>query len=111
MSEEERIEGGIITMVVSGGLFILGKLIGENKLCDPRVFQIIKNGAEMQLSPLPGTPSFIIVGLDGLKYPLPETQDNKNLFELYHRVTHPQPLPTVGESVQVNGNVVKFPIN
>lgn len=105
MSKEE----GIITMVCSNGLFILGKLTDGNKLCNPRVFQILKNGAEMQLSPLPATPSFVIVGSEGLKYPLPETPENKNLFDLYDRVTHPQ-LPTV--EVPVNNdatNVVKFP--
>ena len=50
MGKEESAEGGAITMVVSNGLFILGKLVDGNKLLDPRVFQIIDSGQKMQLS-------------------------------------------------------------
>jgi len=90
MSKEESAEDGAITMVVSDGLFILGKLVDGNKLLDPRVFQIIDSGQKMQLSPLPGIPSAVFLGKEGLRYSLSETPGNKNLFKLYYQVTHPR---------------------
>jgi hypothetical protein len=78
---------GVITMTVTGGLFIIGKLIGGNKLTDPRVFDVIEDGAKIQMRPLPGTPPFVTLGTDGFRYPVPE--DDKPILDLYDRVTHP----------------------
>lgn len=83
-------EEGVITMVCIVGLFILGKLVGGNKLTDPRIFSIIEEGRRIQMSPPPGTPPFIVLtGVDGFRYTMPETPENKNILELYDRVTHP----------------------
>lgn len=106
-------ESGVITMAFISGLFILGKLLGGNKLTDPRIFSIIENGKRIMLSPLPGTPSFITLGPDGFHYPMPINDDNANIFDLYDRVTHPQPqsnivLPGGGIAGQGGGNVVKL---
>jgi hypothetical protein len=87
-------EEGVITMTVTNGLFILGKLISGNKLQLPRIFSIIKDGREMMLSPLPGTPLFITIGVNTLHYPIPLDAENKNLLALYDKVTHPQPQPS-----------------
>lgn len=90
-TKHEGKEEGVITMVCVVGLFILGKLIGGNKLTEPRIFSIIENGQRIQMSPLPGTPPFIVLtGVDGFRYTMPETSDNKGILELYDRVTHPQ---------------------
>jgi hypothetical protein len=79
---------GAITMVCLAGLFVVGKLYGKTMLKDPRVFAIIENGARIQLSPLPGTPGMITIGDFALMYEIPK--EDKNLQELYYRVTHPE---------------------
>lgn len=90
-TKHEGKEEGVITMVVVAGLFILGKLIGGNKLTDPRIFSIIENGQRIMMSPPPGTPPFIVLtGVDGFRYTMPDVPENKNILELYDRVTHPQ---------------------
>ena len=75
-----------VTMCVVGGLFLVGKLIGGNKLVDPRVFTLIEDGKRMQLSPLPALPSFVIIARMGLSYLIKE---GDNLFRLYEQVTTP----------------------
>ena len=77
-----------ITMCVTSNMFIMGKLNGS-RLVDPRVFTIFDNGKQMQLSPLPANPTSIILRQDGFTYEIPGTE--KNLLDLYHKVTHPQP--------------------
>jgi hypothetical protein len=89
----------VITMVLTGGLFIIGKLIGGNKLTDPRVFDVIENGAKIQMRPLPGTPPFVTLGTDGLRYPVPES--DKAMLELYDRVTHPIIVTEPGKVVKM----------
>lgn len=79
-----------VSMVVVSGLFLVGKLIGGNKLTEPRVFQIIEQGKKIQMSPLPGNPPFVLVNNEGLRYTIPDTNINKNITELYYRVTHPE---------------------
>jgi len=80
---------GVVTMVCVGGLFIMGKLYGKTMLKDPRVFAVIEDGRKIQLSPLPGTPGMITLSEFAFMYEIPE--EDKNLQELYYRVTHPQP--------------------
>lgn len=75
-----------LTMIVNGGLFILGELQG-NRLLLPRVFQVIKDGKEIMLSPLHFTPLFIMMS-GFASYPVPE-KGNENIYELYERVTDP----------------------
>ena len=88
-TKREVKEVGTITMVISQGLFLIGNLVGGNKLLEPRVFVLIEDGAKMQLSPLPSTPPFVTFGNEVIRYPVPER--DKNLLSLYDRVTHPQP--------------------
>ena len=87
---EGKKEEGVISMVVSNGLFIVGKLVGGNKLIEPRIFQVIEGGKKIQLSPLPSTPPFITLESDGFRYAIPET--DRNIPDLYDRVTHPAPV-------------------
>jgi len=79
-------EGKLTMCCVTGGIFIVGRLFNR-KLDKPRVFSIIENGAKIQLAPLPGTPDFLILGTDGFHYPIHERE--KNLIDLYEKVTHP----------------------
>ena len=90
-TKHEVKEEGVITMCLTNGLFVLGKLIGGNKLCDPRIFGIIENGQKIQMAPLPGTPPFLNLGNEVSRYTMPEVADNKNILDLYYRVTHPTP--------------------
>ena len=87
---ERKHEEGVISMVVSNGLFIVGKLVGGSKLIEPRVFLVIEGGKKIQLSPLPSNPPFITLGPDGFRYAIPET--DRNVLDLYDRVTHPAPV-------------------
>jgi hypothetical protein len=79
---------GVVTMVISGGLFLIGRLIGGNKLTKPRVFQVIENGKRIQMSPLPGTPPFMRIGLESGSYTMPERE--KAIHDLYKQVTSPE---------------------
>jgi hypothetical protein len=94
-TKHEGKEAGVITMTLTGGLFILGKLISGNKLTDPRIFNIIEDGKRIMLSPLPGTPPFITIGIDGLRYSILLNDENKGLLDLYDQVTHPQIAPNI----------------
>jgi len=89
-------------MVCSGGIFMMGKLVGGSKLTSPRMFSLIDNGKNMQLAPLPGNPDFVSLRDDGFSYLIRETPENKNLLELYNRVTTPIP------PVPVDGKVIKM---
>jgi hypothetical protein len=91
-----------LTMVVSSGLFIIGRLVGGNKLLAPRVWTLIKEGAEMQLSPLPFTPAFIILQDSGFTYPIPEDAATANIYALYKQVTTPPPAMPPGTIITPN---------
>lgn len=82
---------GSITMVCISGIFIIGNLISGNKLINPRHFAIIEEGKRIQMSSLPGNPSWINIGSNGFRYLIPDTE--KNILDLYDRVTHPVPVP------------------
>jgi len=84
----EQKKEGTLSMVIASGIFIVGRLVGGNKLLKPRIFQIIENGSKIQLSPFPSTPAFIRIPMDALAYPIPEK--DTNLTDLYERVTNPQ---------------------
>jgi hypothetical protein len=97
---------GVVSMVVVSGLFIIGKMVGGNKVLDPRVFTLFdepqndgngnpipdpKTGRQliipkMKLSPLPCLPPHIVGKFD-LIYPIPE--DDKKVLDLYKKVTMP----------------------
>ena len=105
----EKIEGkgdGVITMCIVSGLFVIGKLVGGNKLIDPRVFDMYmeplfdkegkpilgENGQQkaeerIRMRPLPGVPAFCTIGSDVLKYPV--ISETQNILSLYKRVTTP----------------------
>jgi hypothetical protein len=85
MKEQE----GILSMVIINGIFMIGKMVGGNKLTKPRIFSIIKDGKEIMMSPLPGTPPFLRVGIEANSYPIPDRPENKNIVDLYDRVTNP----------------------
>jgi hypothetical protein len=88
MVDVARIKVESLTMLIcSGGAFIVGRLIGGNKLTKPRLISIIDDGKRIQMSPLPGTPPFMRVGMES-NYPIPETEGNKALYDLYERVTN-----------------------
>jgi hypothetical protein len=83
---KKEVEEPRVTMCVVAGMFLVGKLVGGNKLMNPRVFTLIEEGKRMQLSPLPALPPFIIVARMGMSYPIPEAD---NIYKLYVKVTTP----------------------
>jgi len=87
-----------VTMCVMDGLFIVGKLVGGNKLIDPRIFSLIEGGNKMQLSPLPCLPTVIHIARMSLSYPIPV--HDVNMLNLYRKVTTPQ---------QAEGNIIDLP--
>lgn len=84
-------------MVVMNGLFIMGELKG-NLLHKPRTFTIIKDGREMQLSPLPFTPAFITLTNAFFSYPIPISEEN--IYSLYDRVTDPEKIKKAQEEAE-----------
>jgi hypothetical protein len=82
-------QAGVLTMVIINGIFMVGKMIGGNKLTKPRIFSIIKDGKEIMMQPLPRTPTFIRIGIEACSYSVPDRMENKNIFDLYERVTNP----------------------
>jgi hypothetical protein len=52
------------------------------------VFQVIENGKRIQMSPLPGTPPFMRIGLESGSYTMPERE--KAIHDLYKQVTSPE---------------------
>ena len=105
----EKISGkeeGVITMCIISGLFVIGKLVGGNKLIDPRVFDmymeplfdkegkpiLAENGQQkaeerIRMRPLPGVPAFCTIGPESLRYSV--TSETQNILSLYKRVTTP----------------------
>ena len=90
----------VTTMVCVGGIFIVGGMMGGNKLISPRLYTIFddkepdplnpgryRSVQKQQMSPLPGNPPFVIVGQDGFRYAVPEA--DVAMHELYRRVTKP----------------------
>lgn len=84
--KEKKPEGALTLAITSIG-FIVGRLIGGNKLTKPRIYTIIDGGKRFQMSPLPGTPPFMRLGMES-NYPVPENDANRGMFELYDRVTN-----------------------
>lgn len=71
---------GVITMCFTGGLFIIGDLIGSKMLRKPRVFSIMQDGKQFNLSVLPGVPEFMVLENVDFKYPIPGAGDNIHAF-------------------------------
>ena len=110
MAGKEGKEGeGILTMCVSNGLFVIGKLIGGNKLIQPRVFDLYmeqlidptgrpildqfgkpKFEERIRMRPFPGVPGFCTIGPDAIRYPV--VTNMQNVMSLYERVTTPSPV-------------------
>ena len=103
-----------ITMVCSGGFFLIGKIRMDNGgeepvpiLIAPRVFTVIDGGKRIQLSPLPGMPTFIFVSDIAFSYPIPDTETN--LLDLYEKVTKPpSPIIKPSEVIHGEGKVIKM---
>jgi hypothetical protein len=125
----EGIKEGVLTMCITNGLFVIGKLVGGNKLVDPRVFDLymeqredkdgkrlfLPNGEpdmeeRIRMRPLPGVPAFCIISQDALKYPV--VNSIQNILPLYVRVTKPQDTaPAEEKRVFVPGTEVKPKLN
>ena len=78
---------GIITMCFTGGLFIIGSLVGERMLRFPRIFNVFDGGKSFQLSFLPGNPEYIVLRDVSFKYPIPGAGDDIHAF--YETLLHP----------------------
>jgi len=100
MHTKREKEEGTISMCLIGGLFIVGKLVGGNKVVSPRVVNLFEEQSsdphgnpitipKMRMSHLPGTPPYLISNRMSLVYPVPE--HDKNTLDLYARVTAPIP--------------------
>lgn len=82
---------GTLTMVLlHSGIFLIGILIGGNKLTNPRVFSIEDSQHDgkptklMRMEPLPGIPDFIRIH-DEASYPIPGAATQ--IIALYEQVT------------------------
>ena len=98
---------GVITMCAISGLFIIGRLSGS-KLSEPRIFSILENGQRIQMSPLPGTPSYVILKGDSFNYPIP--LDEKIITDLYIRVTDPEQIKKAAQEEAERLKKVVMPI-
>uniref|UniRef100_A0A6M3JJ73 Uncharacterized protein n=1 Tax=viral metagenome TaxID=1070528 RepID=A0A6M3JJ73_9ZZZZ len=137
MAGKERKEGkegeGILTMCVTNGLFVIGKLVGGNKLIQPRVFDLYmeqlidSNGRpildqsgkpkfeeRIRMRPFPGVPGFCTIGPDAIRYPV--VTNMQNVLSLYERVTAgtpvtdplPPPAPPGGSGIIGRGSDPKL---
>ena len=79
-----------VWMAMMGGMFIVGVMVGDNKIINPRVFtmfEAVEDGKKipkMQLAPLPSNPPFIYVRPE-VRYRIPDW--DRNLINLYEKVT------------------------
>jgi hypothetical protein len=107
MHTKHEKEEGILSLCLIAGLFIIGRLLGGNKIIAPRVLTLfdeqgkdlsgnIVTTPKMRMSPLPSNPPFIHSSLISLSYPIPEA--DRATHDLYSRVT--APLPEVSPLVQ-----------
>ena len=97
-------EGTLTMAIIAGNFWLVGRLVGGNKLTKPRIFSIIEDIDPMtkqakidpatgrpvtliQMAPLPGTPPFYRMSGGEGTYPVPERETN--YFELYNKVTDP----------------------
>lgn len=127
----EKSEGnkeGVVTMCIISGLFIIGKLVGGNKLINPRVFDMYmepffdsakkpvidpdtglqKAEERIRMRPLPGVPAFCTIGPDALRYPV--ATNVQNVLSLYTRVTEPPP-PVEEKRILVPGVAINPILN
>jgi hypothetical protein len=89
-----------LTVVLIGGLLVVGRLESGSKLVKPRVLrtyeerEVDNTGKEIMvpkisLTPFPGVPPFVILNGETLHYTVPKKVQNKAIYELYERVTNP----------------------
>ena len=113
MAEKNKPEGdaGVVTMCITMGLWVIGKLVGGNKLVSPRVFDLYeelvfdknqqpitdpktgkqKTEPRIRMQPLPGLPPYCTVGPEAVKYPV--LTNFGNVLDLYVRVSAQPPTP------------------
>jgi hypothetical protein len=94
-----------ISMVISSGLFIVGVMVGDNKILNPRMFTMFeavedgKKVPKMQLSPLPSNPPVIYVRPE-VRYRIPDW--DAGLLRLYEKVTAPIKVAQEGQVELMN---------
>ena len=84
---------GILSVVIQGQFWIVGRLVGGNKVLQPRIYRIIpdqKNPGQqlIQLEPFPHFPPFLNVGHGSMSFPILERETS--LIKLYEQVTSPE---------------------
>lgn len=89
-----------LTVVMSRAGLLLGTM-ADNKLQKPRVMNTFEKKMvdpktaqevvvpQIHMAPLPGIPPFYRVGANEGSYRLPNTKNNKEIYDLYARVTSP----------------------
>ena len=89
---------GILSMVIQGPFWLVGMLVGGNKVFKPRIYRIIpdpddpepnpqKKRQLIRLEPLPHFPPHVSFS-SGLTYPILDRE--VNLIKLYEQVTSPE---------------------
>lgn len=79
-------EDMILVVVIFHGLMIMGRLNANTWLDKPRVVTMLGGGKQINLSPLPGIPSRLMLsGSDFISYELPKR--NIEIYRLYCKVT------------------------
>ena len=102
---------GIFSMIIQGQFWFVGRLVGGNKVFQPRIYRIIpdqKNSGQqlIQLEPFPHFPPHVNVGA-AISYPILDRE--KGLIDLYEKVTSPEaeasydPNPKKSNLVELKG--------
>ena len=100
-----------LSMVIQGPFWLVGKLEG-GKVFQPRIYRIIDDPKQqgqklIQLEPFPHFPPYVAVGPGALSYPILDRE--RNLIELYEKVTSPEaeasydPNPKKSNLVELKG--------
>jgi len=117
VDKNKKEDAGVVTMCITGGLWLIGKLVGGNKLVSPRVFDMYgeklydenrrpiidprtgkqKEEPRIRMQWLPGDPPYCIIGPEALRYPV--LTDYGNLLPLYTRVSTRGPEPPPPEPI------------
>lgn len=90
-----------ITGIMSRAGIMIGKRV-DNKLMKPRILTSFEQKEidpatrkevvvpKIHLAPLPGLPPYYTIGANEGHYTIPAPPKNKQLYDLYERVTNPQ---------------------
>lgn len=84
---DRKLTGDVLTLVITQGLFVMGKMTPDGRLEKPRILTFLENGKRVQLSPLPGIPKYLYIGVGNPFYSIPAR--DKSLYDLYRQVTAP----------------------